>query len=360
MGRIYLLRHGEPAFPNGERLCLSRTDLPLSPVGRMQGVLLGTWFADKTLSGVYHSAMRRTGETAAFLSDTPVPVPGLEELGMGRWEGLTFREIRECYPELYAARGRDPVMNRAPDAEGIAVCRNRVYRGLRGLLKTTDGDIAVVAHAGVNRILLCDLLGQPLRRFLEIPQPYGCVNILQEENGCLTVSEVAVRPHPTLDDALCEQLWDAAGTPEPVRRHCRAVAAKADALAERLVQAGRPLNVDTLRAAALLHDIARTEKRHAATGAKWLEALGYPEIAGIIATHHDLPPEQETPVTEAGVLYLADKLIREDREVTLEERFAASGKKAVSAEARQAHARRYQQAVRVARMLEEQMGNRTE
>lgn len=118
--------------------------------------------------------------------------------------------------------------------------------------------------------------------------------------------------------------------------------------------------MDTLRAAALLHDIARTEKCHAATGAKWLEALGYPEIAGIIATHHDLPPEQETPVTEAGVLYLADKLIREDREVTLEERFAASGEKAVSAEARQAHARRYQQAVRVARMLEEQMGNRTE
>lgn len=357
MRKVYLIRHGEPEFPGGKRFCLSKTDLPLSPVGRMQGVLLRAWSADKDLSGVYHSTLTRARETASFLATATAAVPGLEELGMGRWEGLTFREIRERYPALYAARGQNPITNRVPGAEAAAVCRNRAYRALRDLLKSTDGDIAVVAHAGVARILLCDLLGRPLRYFLEIPQPCGCVNVLEEENGKLAVREIAVQPRPVLDDALCHALLTAAGTPERVQRHCEAVADKAVALAQHL---NGSLDLPKLRAAALLHDIARTEPDHAAVGASWLTALGYPELAELVAVHHDLKTEQETELTEASVLYLADKLIREDREVTLEQRFAASGEQAVSAEARQAHARRYRQAKRVARCLEERTGNRVE
>lgn len=158
---------------------------------------------------------------------------------------------------------------------------------------------------------------------------------------------------PPLTPALCEALLDAAGTPEQVRHHCRAVAEKADALARQLPPGA--VDRDGLYAAALLHDIARTFPDHARVGAEWMEALGYPEIAGWIACHHDLPAPER--VSEAVVLYLADKLIQEDREVTLEERFTKSEEKCRSPEALEKHRARYAQALAARQCVERAIQN---
>lgn len=191
MRTIYLIRHGAPELPAGERICLSRTDVPLSAEGRRQGELLAAYFADISLAGVYSSDMLRAKETAACLSPRAATISGLQELGVGCWEGLTFREIREQYPELYARRGEDPAKYIMPGGERPADCQERAIHALRRILAETEGDIAVVAHAGVNRLILCRLLGMGLKDFLSIRQPYGCINILQEDGGKLEVKQVA-------------------------------------------------------------------------------------------------------------------------------------------------------------------------
>lgn len=196
MRKIYLIRHGEPAFPAGERVCLSRTDLPLSQRGRAQGEALWTYFTHIPLAGVYSSELLRAKETAAFLSVQAAEVPGLQELDVGCWEGLTFREIRARYPELHARRGENPAEHVIPGGERPADCRDRARTALSHLLSETEGDLAVVAHAGVNRLILCGLLGLELREFLTIPQPYGCVNCLHEDGGVLTVETVGLVPRP--------------------------------------------------------------------------------------------------------------------------------------------------------------------
>ena len=280
-------------------------------------------------------------------------VKNLHELGVGEWEGMTFEEIRKKYPLLYQNRGKNPITSRIPGGEAASVCRNRTLRALEDLLKATEGDIAVVAHAGVNRILLCDLLGQSLKYYLTIPQPYGCVNILREEQGRLKVRDIGLRPRPVLDGTLCRELLAAARTPERVVWHCEAVAEKTLDMARELTDHGVKLDHRRLEAAALLHDIARTERDHAAVGARWLELVGYSETAALVARHHDLGGEEA--VTEASVLYLADKLIQGDREVTLERRFAESLERISSVEGREVHARRYQQARRVAQSVERQL-----
>ncbi|MBR5093928.1 MAG: phosphohydrolase, partial [Oscillospiraceae bacterium] len=53
--------------------------------------------------------------------------------------------------------------------------------------------------------------------------------------------------------------------------------------------------------------------------------------------HHDW---ESGPIDEAAILYLADKCVREDRRVTLEERFAGSAARCASPEAKAAHAAR--------------------
>ena len=66
---------------------------------------------------------------------------------------------------------------------------------LQKLLEQTEGDFAVVAHAGINRLILCALQEQPLHKFLEIPQPYGCINILHADGDVLRVHAVGLVPN---------------------------------------------------------------------------------------------------------------------------------------------------------------------
>ncbi len=100
-------------------------------------------------------------------------------------------------------------------------------------------------------------------------------------------------------------------------------------LGEALVKVGIPLDLPLLRAGALLHDIAKAETlknggNHAALGAAWLEDLGYPAVAAIIAQHVCLqrdPATLEVP-GEIELVNYADKRVRHTEIVSLAERFA--------------------------------------
>lgn len=361
MRTVYLIRHGEPDFPGGVRLCLSATDLPLSRVGRMQGVLLRAFFADRPVTAVFHSGLARTAETARFLSPRARCAEGWQELGVGLWEGLSFPEIRRRFPEEYERRGRDPFRCPMPGGEPPEACMHRALNALSRLLAETEGDIAVVAHAGLNRLLLTALARLPREDFLSLPQPYGCVNTIRctDDGGC-AVEQIGRQPRPTLTPALCAALHQAAGTPEKVRRHGQAVAEQARDLAAELEGAGvgPKLDREGLYAAALLHDLARGERNHAAVGAAWLRGLGYPEVAAWVACHHDLKPEQERVLSEALLLYLADKLVDGAERVPLSQRFARSEGKCRTPESRLAHERRKAQALRVERFLREMIEER--
>ncbi|MBQ6315903.1 MAG: HD domain-containing protein, partial [Oscillospiraceae bacterium] len=163
-----------------------------------------------------------------------------------------------------------------------------------------------------------------------------------------TVLDVGRIPHPVLTEAVCMALLQAAGTPAPVIAHCRAAAGKAMQLADRAETVGAMPNRGPLYTAALLHDIARTEPNHAAVGAAWLRTLGYPEIAEIIARHHDWEGEE---IDDAALLFLADKYLQGDREVTLSERFAMSRARCITPEALQAHSCRLEAAERIENTL---------
>jgi molybdenum cofactor cytidylyltransferase len=108
--------------------------------------------------------------------------------------------------------------------------------------------------------------------------------------------------------------------PPSMAAHCRAVAAVAQRLAKALTTAGVSINVERVRSAALLHDIARTSRNHAAAGARLLESHGFSLLAPIVKTHMDLEVVADQPIDEAQVVYLADKLVAGDRLVDLEQR----------------------------------------
>ena len=185
MRNIYVIRHGEPDFPGGRPFCLGRMDLPISETGRAQAARLRDYFQDIPLEAVFCSALRRTQETARYLDAHPCIVPGFSELDMGSWEGLSFEEIRVKYPDLYRQRGEDPVRFRIPGGESLEDCRARAGVAFRAVLHQTQGNIAIVTHAGVIRVLYSELLDYPLQNCLHLKPAYCRIHTLTEDNGVI-------------------------------------------------------------------------------------------------------------------------------------------------------------------------------
>jgi len=130
---------------------------------------------------------------------------------------------------------------------------------------------------------------------------------------------------PTLDE--CRQILHETGVGEQVKEHCSMVAVIAKELAARLNQAGAGLDKNLIMAGALLHDLARSEPDHAQAGARLLEARGYPLVAAVVGAHMDIEADESHPLTEAEVVFLADKMVKGKYIVSVKDRFAAALKK---------------------------------
>ncbi len=336
MRKVYLVRHGHPDIPLGERWCLGRTDLPLAAVGRMQAALLPF---DPELTGkpVFSSYLMRAIETARPLCAEPRIVPGLEEQDLGEWDGLPFSEIMVRWPELYAAREKNPDVW-PESAETPESVRRRMRRAVLCCLRESEGDIVIVSHKSA----IDSMTGRRPKLL------HTSVSVLECDGEVLIPAEVGRVPHPELTEEVCFALLHAAGTPEHVIEHCRAVAGKALLLAGRAEAAGVSVDRNLLFSAAMLHDIARAERNHAVLGAAWLRTLGYPDAAEVIAQHHDVEGDA---LNEAALLFLSDKYLQGDREVSLEERFAKSRSRCESVEALRAHDWRFETAKRIEKML---------
>lgn len=331
MRSIYLIRHGHPDFPIGSRICLGQTDTPLGPLGQLQGVLLKRAFATIPLTGVYTSPLRRAYDTACFISEAPIINADLTERATGLWDGLSFDDIARRWPKEYAQRGDNPELT-MPEGENLAQARARFASALSEILQVSTGDLAIVAHKGVIEAFV-----QSIANSSRLPKlPYGAYWQLSAHDGRLSLAAPEpTTPRPMLDRALCLALLQAVA-PEPVIDHCKAVEALALKIAAQL-----PCALDTalIAQAACLHDLARTMPNHAHIGAQWLEQLGYPQVAEIVRQHHDI---NTTAISEASIVYIADKCLQGTQQVPLQTRFAASKAKCQSREALAAWEQRWQ------------------
>lgn len=151
--RVLAIRHGETAW-NVDTRIQGQLDIPLNDTGRWQAHRLALAVAEEGISAVYSSDLLRAFETAQSVArgcgqpiDTDI---GLRERGFGVFEGLTFREIEERWPEQSARwRKRDPEFG----PEGGEVLRDfhaRCLATVTRLAAAHPGEtIALVAHGGV-------------------------------------------------------------------------------------------------------------------------------------------------------------------------------------------------------------------
>jgi broad specificity phosphatase PhoE len=157
-------------------------DLPLNAEGVRQAESLRDRMRGIPLSAVLCSDLSRSIETASIICGPhglePFVNRNWREIGLGDWEGLTFDEVRQRFPSQYEERGKNIVLFRPPGGESFLDCAFRVIPALFEALRSTRGDILIVGHAGVNRILICQATGKSMDAIFDIAQDYGCLNLI--------------------------------------------------------------------------------------------------------------------------------------------------------------------------------------
>ena len=156
MKKVYLIRHGLPDFPGGKGMCIGTTDIPMGEKGLAQAAEMAKRLPPVT--AVFSSPLTRAVQTAQAIGMRVTILDDLREMYAGEWDGLTFEEIRQRYPELYAARFHDltiPLPGAEDHAEGLA----RFKGAMEEAAKKSPGDFAVVAHGGIIAQFLQDVSG---------------------------------------------------------------------------------------------------------------------------------------------------------------------------------------------------------
>lgn len=169
MTDLTLVRHGETVWHADNRYAGS-SDIALTGKGRQQAEQLAGWAKQARLDAIWASPLVRARDTAAVTADAAgvrVHVdPRLAELDFGEGEGLTSAEMARRFPEARRAFEHDPVAHHLPGGEDPHDGVERAIACLADIVRAhPDGRVLVVGHGTIKRLVLCHLLGIPLRHY---------------------------------------------------------------------------------------------------------------------------------------------------------------------------------------------------
>lgn len=183
--RIYLMRHGHVDYFR-DALRMGGADLVhLTPQGHAEARAAGEALSHIPFDRAVISGLPRTRLTAEEVlsaQEAPPPLeeePRLREIGGGRPIRLNSRaEMAEAIADAFR-RAAEPGACIGEEGESFAAALSRCTKGFNALLAAPDWvRMLIVAHEGVNRVLLSWACGAGLRAAGAFEQDTGCINVL--------------------------------------------------------------------------------------------------------------------------------------------------------------------------------------
>lgn len=209
---VYFLRHGQTALSREDNFCGSGLDPELTPEGLEMAQAFAAAYLAKAWRAIYSSSLRRAIATAQPICDAlgiAMQVRAeLNEIGYGKWEGLTKETVDRNYHDEYVSWLADPAWHAPTDGELAITIARRSLRAIDEIKQQfTEGNVLVVSHKATIRIMLCSLLGIDVGRFrYRLGCPVGSVSVVEFSLEGPLLHSLADRSH------LSESLRSLPGT----------------------------------------------------------------------------------------------------------------------------------------------------
>ena len=202
--RLYLMRHGHVNYFDVAVEDFSQ--VPLTEEGQGQARSAGIALSGIDFDHAFHSGLPRTRETLDWVlkanefgvESDPVAIGGFEELRGGQVIVKTQTELAARLAFSFDAAAEEGA-SFLPGGELFADAERRIVESLRVLIEDHAWKRAIlVAHEGVNRILLAHLTGGGLGALGHFEQDLCGINVLdfdvtENEEGALTVERVILK-----------------------------------------------------------------------------------------------------------------------------------------------------------------------
>ncbi|MFC1876095.1 alpha-ribazole phosphatase [Thermodesulfobacteriota bacterium] len=193
--QIYLLRHGEIIGSEKKRY-IGQTDVPLSSKGLRQAAWWKKELSNVDFESVYSSDLIRAFDTAGIVSDLPdlyiQAMSQLREINLGDWDGEAMENIKTRFPDAWEERGRHIDAFQTPNGESFQDLYKRVIPVFLKITTEASGNVLMVAHSGVNRIILCHILKRPIKELFSIPQDFAALNLIEKRQDKLIIKSMNI------------------------------------------------------------------------------------------------------------------------------------------------------------------------
>lgn len=159
---IYFVRHGHTEW-NGLGKIQGSVNTELSDIGVAQAHALANRLQetanDSQVGAIYSSPQIRAFHTAEIIAKplglSVAPLPGVEEINFGLWEGCTWLELSKQYPTEFLEWTHHRRYYPAPNGESYQQVLERVIPVVSHLSKSHSENIMIVTHGGVMASLKC-------------------------------------------------------------------------------------------------------------------------------------------------------------------------------------------------------------
>lgn len=191
--KVILLRHGQTEW-NTLQKYQGHTDIALNDFGRKQAQMVASYLCDnEEIEAIYCSDLSRGRETAEIVArENKLEVncdPRLREISFGHWEGLTFSEVYERYPQEFDNWFHNTRLVKVPGGESFDDVLARSLPALEEIVAQHSGTVLVVSHGGLIKTLINHLNGG--NGMWETSLEPASMTYLEWEGGSFTPVKIA-------------------------------------------------------------------------------------------------------------------------------------------------------------------------
>ncbi len=191
MATLFLFRHTETVNTiDGKFRYNGFIDVDVVPEGLIRLKKYIPLMKYRNIKRIYSSDLIRAYKGAEIFSKALgikiTKLKALREVKQGIFEGLTYDEIMEKYPEEAKKKFSDYVNYRVKGGESLLDAYNRVIPCIKKIMSNNE-NVIIVAHGGINMLILNYCLNMDLKDFFRIQQDFGCMNEIEFQNNFIKV-----------------------------------------------------------------------------------------------------------------------------------------------------------------------------